>query len=617
VNPPSTVPTGIQYYVPVVITNTQTTATPNPFQQMIQVNTSKYSAYMKYNNSFANFEFFYANGTIIPAWIESYSAPILTIWLKLKSIPASSSLTIYLGFASKSTNLLSSSGTSGIGEAPQLSPTYAQYDDGASVFIYYNVNPTSTTGWTMSGTVGRTSSAPSGSHYSTTNAYYAYSTSGSYLYTAISGLSTNEIISFNVYTTGLGNLFFLTSSSGAGQMARLDSRSGSYSGLATTSSWTSWNTPSGIQESANTWYKYDIVISGTSAYAYIGPVSNSLATLGTATSSSAFSITNNGNYLGLVGDNYGSSYITYWNGFIVRAYPPNGVMPSVSFPTNLTNYQVLVTLDTASLISAGKMRSDCGDIRFTDSDAQTLLSYWIESGCNSATTKIWVKVPTIPASSTKTIYVYYGNPSATNQSSGDNTFDYFDTGNKSTTWTQGPYACEQTTAVGDPIPSYKCYSSKGYYMYKNINLAAGAIITFNVVTNGLGNFYFLTDSNGAGQMYRIDTRANNPGGFATTTSWTSWTSPSSGFVFSSFVYYKFTIILSGNSAILYYNQTANASPTGFGTLLGTYTITNKGGYIGLVGDDLGSTYATAWDNIIVRKYTTPGPTTSVGAEQSV
>jgi hypothetical protein len=82
----------------------------------------------------------------------------------------------------------------------------------------------------------------------------------------------------------------------------------------------------------------------------------------------------------------------------------------------LTDYQVLVTLDTQSLISAGKMRSDCGDIRFTDSNGSTLLNYWIESGCNTASTKIWVKVPSIPASSSKTIYVYYGNPSATSAS---------------------------------------------------------------------------------------------------------------------------------------------------------------------------------------------------------
>jgi hypothetical protein len=89
---------------------------------------------------------------------------------------------------------------------------------------------------------------------------------------------------------------------------------------------------------------------------------------------------------------------------------------NTSNSNNLTDFQVLITLDTQSLISAGKMRNDCGDIRFTDSDGQTLLNYWLESGCNTASTKIWVKVPSIPANSSKTIYVYYGNPSATSES---------------------------------------------------------------------------------------------------------------------------------------------------------------------------------------------------------
>jgi hypothetical protein len=44
----------------------------------------------------------------------------------------------------------------------------------------------------------------------------------------------------------------------------------------------------------------------------------------------------------------------------------------------LNDYQVLVNLDTASLISAGKIRSDYGDIRFTDSDGKTQLNYWNE-----------------------------------------------------------------------------------------------------------------------------------------------------------------------------------------------------------------------------------------------
>ncbi|MEM5830955.1 MAG: DUF2341 domain-containing protein, partial [Candidatus Aenigmatarchaeota archaeon] len=92
----------------------------------------------------------------------------------------------------------------------------------------------------------------------------------------------------------------------------------------------------------------------------------------------------------------------------------------------LTDYQVLVSINTQNLISQNKMRNDCGDIRFTDSDGITLLNYWIESGCNSANTKIWVKVPNIPANSNKTIYLYYGNPSATSMSNGDLVFEFFD-----------------------------------------------------------------------------------------------------------------------------------------------------------------------------------------------
>ena len=99
---------------------------------------------------------------------------------------------------------------------------------------------------------------------------------------------------------------------------------------------------------------------------------------------------------------------------------------NTSNSNTLSNYQVLVTLDTASLISAGKMQSTGADIRFTDSDGLTSLSYWIESGINTSSTRIWVKVPSIPASSTKTIYIYYGNPSATGLSNGDATFDFFD-----------------------------------------------------------------------------------------------------------------------------------------------------------------------------------------------
>lgn len=78
----------------------------------------------------------------------------------------------------------------------------------------------------------------------------------------------------------------------------------------------------------------------------------------------------------------------------------------------LLDYQVLVDIDTAQLISSSKMRSDGSDIRFKDSDGRTDLSYWIEGGLDTSSTRIWVKVPFIPGSSTKRIYLHYGNTSA-------------------------------------------------------------------------------------------------------------------------------------------------------------------------------------------------------------
>ena len=85
---------------------------------------------------------------------------------------------------------------------------------------------------------------------------------------------------------------------------------------------------------------------------------------------------------------------------------------SNSLDQELTDYQVKIVLDTYSLILGGKMRSDCGDIRFTDVE-DNLLPYWIEPGtCNSQNTVIWVKVPSIPANGQTTIKLVYGNPSA-------------------------------------------------------------------------------------------------------------------------------------------------------------------------------------------------------------
>jgi len=98
--------------------------------------------------------------------------------------------------------------------------------------------------------------------------------------------------------------------------------------------------------------------------------------------------------------------------------------------SNLTNYQVNITINTQALISAGKMRADCGDIRLTylyPNGTEVEIPYWIESNtCNTQNTKIWVKVPSIPANGQVTIYMYYGNPSATSLSDPKNVFYFYE-----------------------------------------------------------------------------------------------------------------------------------------------------------------------------------------------
>jgi len=89
------------------------------------------------------------------------------------------------------------------------------------------------------------------------------------------------------------------------------------------------------------------------------------------------------------------------------------------------NYQVKVVLNTAVLISAGKMRSDAGDLRLTRADGAAYLSYWIENGVNTQQTAIWMRdSDALAANASHTIYAYYGNPAASSASSAVGVWGY-------------------------------------------------------------------------------------------------------------------------------------------------------------------------------------------------
>ncbi|MGA2800715.1 MAG: hypothetical protein ABSE71_05325, partial [Candidatus Micrarchaeaceae archaeon] len=154
----STIATTTVYYVPIVLTNSQASPTPSPFQQMITINSQSYSAYI--NSNWNNVEFTTgpdATGTVLQAWVESGAsngAASTVVWVNLPySIAASGTNTINMDFMGGS--VMSAAGPTG--EAPQLSGTYAQYDNGASVFNFYDdfVGTSLSSKWTLvSGTAG-------------------------------------------------------------------------------------------------------------------------------------------------------------------------------------------------------------------------------------------------------------------------------------------------------------------------------------------------------------------------------------------------------------------------------------------------------------------------------
>ena len=139
-----TFPKSILYYVPFTISNSEATATPAPFQQYVNVNPSLYTAYLASNLS--NVQWFDASGNVISSWLESGNSNTATsavYWLKIANgIPASSSITVYMGLAATTANLFNNTTT---GEAPQLSGTYGEYDNGTVVFstLYDNFAGTS------------------------------------------------------------------------------------------------------------------------------------------------------------------------------------------------------------------------------------------------------------------------------------------------------------------------------------------------------------------------------------------------------------------------------------------------------------------------------------------
>jgi len=315
---------------------------------MIPVDSATYSSYEQ--SGLQNVEFTTApnaQGTVLYAWIESNPSSTSTstiYWVNLPSGIAASS-TIYMNFMPSS--VMSSTGPTG--EAPQLSPSYGQYDDGASVFTQYGGASWSSfsfyggTWTTANGYLQQTASTGTDT-YNEPSAFITnaeYPATGQYIlgmafsYTteaeARVGITAVGTPTTGTYSPATGYRFIgEQSSDGAGFISFLNDN-------------TAWVVNNAYQGAVSTAYTMVITDAGGtwSGNLYSGYGDETSTPLTSLSATSYTAANKQGATSGYVGISAG--YYTCSGGacsipnpinvmwFYMRAYPPNGVMPSVSF----------------------------------------------------------------------------------------------------------------------------------------------------------------------------------------------------------------------------------------------------------------------------------------------
>jgi len=88
---------------------------------------------------------------------------------------------------------------------------------------------------------------------------------------------------------------------------------------------------------------------------------------------------------------------------------------------DLLDFPVLVSL-IADAGLAAHARPDRWDVLFTDEDGTTKLSHQIESYNGAGNLVAWVKVPSLPSGADKLLFMYFGNASALDQQSVNDTW---------------------------------------------------------------------------------------------------------------------------------------------------------------------------------------------------
>jgi len=289
----------------------------------------------------------------------------------------------------------------------------------------------------------------------------------------------------------------------------------------------------------------------------------------------------------------------------------------ITNPVSQANYQHKLMLSWLP-----GMRNDFRDIRFSQINGKKC-DYWIESYTSRTSAVVWIEVPT---ASQRGLNLHYGNGKAVSESSGANTFDFFDdfedgsidltkwsvtSGNS--IWSESGGTLINTTS-GSADNDW--WSSRSVSIIKALGLPSTYIFTVtmsayagtNLTLSGLGAYQSDAYTRIICRVRWDQAGYNNiqiqrPG--------TSESSPAAAIVSSTV---QFTAKVSAsNNVRFYYSTTIGGSPI----LLGPdpYTEITPTNIV-LVHKEWGNvTESVAFDNAYARKYTATEPTLTLVSHQ--
>ena len=117
------------------------------------------------------------------------------------------------------------------------------------------------------------------------------------------------------------------------------------------------------------------------------------------------------------------STLTWWDLSWLKRN--NILVNNIDQAVTFTDMPVLIKISSSN-IDYNDFQSDGSDIRFTLDDHLTVLSHNIETWNTSGDSYVWVKIPSITASTELTIFMYYDNSAALDSSSSSSVFTNYD-----------------------------------------------------------------------------------------------------------------------------------------------------------------------------------------------